>query len=437
MPGRLVEAHRNNVLEEPESSRPDRLREPPNPDEFMLLAMQRQSARSSLLNWKTTAFAAFLMAGAFKADDRLAAIPFDLTLLLAGVTLVALILEIPRTHWPRSTLLPITLFGAFALGIPFAPDTTYAVEKIAGLFLLTFLATIAPFSIVRTAQQQRQFLNALVLLGVIMAVDLLVALGNGALGIGNRFAGFSGSPIVSSRIAGTALLVILISHLYSRRHNPALLFIVSAGLGTAVAASGSRGTVIALAAAIAWLVAYAWRRAPAMKRNLSAVAAIGGLSVLSASLLVPQSVVDRFDLRNADQTSIEGRLDLYDAALEGIVENPLGVGWGGFFTTSPGLPEEIWPHNLVIEVFLEGGWIAGAFLAFVAYRVWALARQWPESEMSLVYSSVLIYLATASLFSTDINGNRLVFAIAGVVLAGAGIPARTNQTPQDWLSRWR
>src|SRR5690606_12642661 len=129
----------------------------------------------------------------------------------------------------------------------------------------------------------------------------------------------------------------------------------------AVVMVGSRGPAVALALAVlaALLAGKVHRRRLAAALAGMVVIATTVWAVIESSARHPERIAR---LLTGDLTD-EAREALLREALGAIVRNPLGVGWEGFGSL-PAVQatyggRSIYPHNFVVEVFVEGGWLAG------------------------------------------------------------------------------
>jgi len=122
-------------------------------------------------------------------------------------------------------------------------------------------------------------------------------------------------------------------------------------------------------------------------------------------------------------------------ALETALDRPLGLGWGdfgsvvppGILTVNPGYEDVIYPHNLPLEVVVEGGLVAllGLLLLAVAVTRAAVARATEPTVATSI--ALLVFAVVNAMFSSDLNGNAMVWVLAAAVLAaGRG----TGRRPQ-------
>ena len=122
------------------------------------------------------------------------------------------------------------------------------------------------------------------------------------------------------------------------------------------------------------------------------------------------------------------RLFLFRTAFDAIQTSPLGIGWAGFphladIQLASG-SDFIYPHNLFLEIAVEGGWLAIGTVAVVLLilfrRTLATAADLPSA---LALGLATFWLINA-LFSSDINGNRMWWASFGLLCVIAGRPPR-------------
>ena len=361
------------------------------------------------------AFACFLLAGKFKASFSL---PVDLTVLTGGITGLFLAREFLRVRSmvsPRILIL-VLLFTTFAL-VEFTSQHTsnYAEAKVTNLFLLNGLAAFAPFIIIRTSTQRRQFLFALTVLAMIMAANVVTQtiLGQEF----GRITGFADGPIGPARVINIALVTVMAGFM-TRALKPSHALLLLGFLGSGALATGSRGPLIAATVAIVVMGLISLRRGSSRGQIIFSLLALGIAFVISTNF-TNETQLQRFEaLTEGDiRTSGETRLVYYDVSLSEVFDSPTGLGWGGFQDLTGG--DSTYAHNLLIELFLEGGWITGFASIAVIVTTFVIARIQP-GELTyerLAIMGLFVYMLVGSMFSGDINGNRPLFAIIGILLA--------------------
>lgn len=378
--------------------------------------------RSGLVDLPGVALAAFLSVGLFKGDPRLQALPVDATLLMAlGVAgLVFLSLLRSGFRFPKNVGWMALLVALFAIPLPWTDLHPYAMEKTTRFFTLTLLAGVAPFLLMRERGAIARFFNALCLISAVLSVDAGLQLLQGAEGV-SRLSAFGSNPIAFGRAMGAIFLWCSMLGIEGRLHAGAAALGIGVS-GVLLVASGSRGPLLTAVGclALAGLLYYRQDRRLQLRLALAGAAVAVALSV--AWMLAPRGSEQRIEeLAQGQLGSSElTRLDAYERSLRLIAVHPEGVGWGGFASLVDQLgiggADRQYPHNMVIEVLLEGGWVAGGYLialfAACGLRIARLPSTY-ENRGLLVF--FLFYLLNA-MVTGDLNDNRHLFALMAMGL---------------------
>ncbi len=380
------------------------------------------SRRCGLFGLKEFVLAGFLTAGYFKADPRLAWLPVDFTVFMAGflAILIGWFLLKNRFYLPRNIFPPIVLFLLFLPGLFVAEWDDYSIEKVARFFTLTLLAAIGPVFLIKDWNDLGRFWNALSFLGLILAVDALLRVPQSDEL--SRLTGFGSNTIALGRAAGVALIWLVILGLEGRLHF--MGFFPVAGIAAfALLGAGSRGPLLAAGLALFIYFVFLKSNFYQLMRFMGLVA--GVILVLAMSITwVPESSLERVArlLTGTLGSSEEVRLQAYLASWELMQNNPLGLGLGGFASAVElwsGEVRVLYPHNIVLETFLEGGWLAGLyFLGLVGislFRGYRLGSTLRKAEPRALLS-VFVYMFLNALVSGDLNDNRLFFATLSLTL---------------------
>lgn len=202
-----------------------------------------------------------------------------------------------------------------------------------------------------------------------------------------RFSGYGAlyNPLLSAHVYGffTALWMAL----WFLQRNPwTPLALISLGLlGILIFLTGSRTPIVALSAALLWLVLACWNR-----RSLISLGA-GGLLTFAALLVAPPSLTER---------GLSLRPEIWGGAWQQILDKPwLGHGYDSAMA--------IWvdgvdyafadPHNIELAILYYGGaiglllWSALYLTAFMV--AWSRRRQ----PLALIGSTLLVFGMTAGL----------------------------------------
>lgn len=396
----------------------------------------------TFFGFKELIFALFLTAGNFKADPRLEWLPVDFTLLMALATVVFVIKEFLKSGLRVPTSLPL-LLGFFLLFLPSTLWTdwhSYAIVKTVRFFTLTLLATVAPLFLIRSRRDLRRFLAALALLGGVMAADALLFLLAGGEQLHRSLAArlmiFSSSTITLGRAAGISFLWMAL--LRPRGWAMSLLAFSSIGvLAIVILGAGSRGPLLATAAALfVTVVLFQWRKPSSIVR-FAAVVIVGALGVMWAYPMLPGGSLlraERFFSGEFGSSELL-RVQAYRVSWETIRENPLGIGLGGFAKRS-----DLWlgearqfPHNILLETLLEGGWLAGIYFAFLLVRacqnVKCFTRKLTGVTEFRTLFAVLLFLLMNDMVSGELNDSKMLLAFVGLAL---GLREDTNDEGQEY-----
>lgn len=380
------------------------------------------SRSEAALDLKGLLFAAFLMGGEFKGDPRLSWVPVDLTLLLGGALALLVLWTVVRRNRFRfrpETAWVLALFSIFLVPVLWTDLHPYAVEKVSRFFTLTLLAAVAPLVLFRSLADVTRFINGLVLLGVVQGSDALTGLLQGASHA--RLSGFGANPIAFGRSVGLIFIWTALQGIEGRWNGLAAL----AGVGLSallLIASGSRGPLFSAVGLICLAgIIYYRRRRPAARR-FALAALVVALALPYGLASAPQQSGQRIEklASGSLDTSELTRLDAYDQSLELIGAHPLGIGWGGFASqvdqSGNGGTDRQYPHNLLLEVLLEGGWLCGlALIGFCWLALRRIARQ-PASFQARALLLLYGFLLCNAMVSGDLNDNRLLFAFAAIGL---------------------
>ena len=407
------------------------------PPERALLANLGAGLRSWLRLFSTQprflALAAFLFAGDLKADPRLAWVPVDLTLftgaILSGVLALRAMRKAHRDAPGLRVASPaaLALLGAWFLtflpGVWGAVESPYGFQKVGTLFTFTPLAALAPLWLLEDPGDLRRLVNAMAYF--CFAITLGALLGSGPAQ--ERLQAFGAGTISLGRATGLLFIygVLALAEPDPGAERGRPLHLLTLGImalaGMTALFSGSRGPIVAALLVVGVLFSLGRQRLGRRTLRLLAAGAVLA-ALLSASLsLAPAGSLRRMEAFFSGQA---GGSELYRVqalrrSWDLIRDTPAGLGWGRFAThvdPEKGL-ERQYPHNLLAEVTLEGGWLCGA--CTLAVLVTALAAAWSRTtrpEGRIAFSGLLFYLVNA-LVSGDVNDNRPLFMFITSALA--------------------
>lgn len=371
------------------------------------------------------AVASLCYAGIFKGSSLFAWMPADLTLLAA----VAVAVGVLTTAFGSRirVVVPVGGLVLVAVCVPGlvvgaeTPFTAYT-QRALGLLLLTM---IGAYWLIRTEARLRVWIWVTVLIG---PAQVLVAR-QAYVGVG-RFGITEGGSISTGQVAGAtlvALVTLVVFGVIRGRPQRLVAAVVCAGMVWALVEAGSRGPILATGVAlcvVAFLVPHVGR----VKRvvALAAVVGAGWFALGHASGDGAARLQEALNDPTFDQ--LGGRSWLWSIAVEQIPAHPWGVGWGNFTTLVPTgyigeYDARFYAHNLFLEPFIEGGWIAGA--AVTVFVLTALVRLWRRSAepFGAALVALAVFYATCSFVAGSITTNRPLFALLALGFVG-GVRAR-------------
>ncbi len=337
-----------------------------------------------------------------------------------------------RMRWLGGLAEIVVLFALFTPAVLLSSFNEYGQAKVPALFCVTGLAAVAAVTVIRTRARILWLLWWLALAGL---AEVTLARLQGAGSGGVRLALDESNTIHLGRAAGAAALAILvlILHLYRRRPRGWVWAVLACGaavvyLAASTVASGSRGPVVALAVTICLVVLLMPARSVVRGVRLALTAVVlMGFAAWALSHAPETSATRITDLLGGQQdSSTLARAHLYSATLPIVARSPLGIGWGDL---SEELPSWAWldsglnqyPHNIFIEVAIEGGWIPAAALVVVGALAFVRARaRMPRLEGVGITALLCFFLLNVSV-SGDLVANQAFFVLLGAALAFPGV----------------
>ena len=136
-----------------------------------------------------------------------------------------------------------------------------------------------------------------------------------------------------------------------------------------------------------------------------------------------------------ENVSFVERAKALELTAKSAITAPLGLGWGGFAELAHRHNLELeYPHNLLAELLIEGGWFLAGYtcvlLFFTVRRATGavLGSQGPEQRWII---GLVFYMLLNSLVSGDLNDNRLLFALLAIASLLEWTPKRHNARRDD------
>jgi O-antigen ligase len=305
-----------------------------------------------------------------------------------------------------------------------APD--YGGTKLTRFLLIGTLLFLAPFFIIFTEDDFRHFARIFIGFSAITAVQLI-----GNLEIRSQDSDGDITRIGAGWLMGMAILLLLFYPLSRIRQRQRVLLILLLPLFSfGLMASAARGPIFALT--IAALIGMATllkegrlRATTAAALLLFLVAGVGG-----AYLVLRQTDLGKYTAKagelellfteGAASGTAANRMGFYQATISAIPNQPLlGSGIGSWSTFYYGNDQRNYPHNLLLEIAFEEGLVGlTAFLALLLLVGVSIVRMLRASRSHFLALALLVlYCLIVSLFSGDLDDNRVLWLWIGVTLA--------------------
>jgi len=385
------------------------------PLKAVLLLIGGLAAFYLLVRHAEITLALFFLIGLIKGDERLASMPADLTVVVGGTVLLGVCVRLisgkRELALPREYLLYLPLLTMMVLSLTYTPDLAGGVDKTLRFLCLTSIGIVSPFVLFDSVGKLKNFLLAMALGGLAIAINSLAMLGGS-----DRLVSPSG--LNTELGAASAISMIVIWSLWFPEWpflKRAIFYPVLGVLGVALIGSGGR---FANVSAVLCLVL-----ATFLCRKLFAdVAVIGGLgAVLLPLIWIPQASFDYLSSLAHPPQAMGTRNDLMALGVKMFSEHPfMGVGIQGFRFLSPNPLTYNYPHNLILELGSELGLLAAiAFLAIAgcAFReIWKQLRNRSPSRNSPVLTVflLLVFVFLDAMVSGDINDLRFMWFVFGL-----------------------
>ena len=324
-------------------------------------------------------------------------------------------------------ILALLLFAAIVTAsYVYTNAPSYGGSKLTRFLSIGILLFIAPFFLILTEEHLRRFARAFVGLSAVTAIQLIYT-----LEYGTQDPTVDITRIGAGWLLGMAVILVLFYPLVPSRRGQRALYISVLPLCIAgLVASAARGPLVALSVAvllgsITWLRQGRLRARTALMLLLLLSVGVGGayLALRQANLGKYTAKTDEFATLasgGSSSGSAGERLDYYRATLAAIPDHPLlgnGVGsWSRFYY---GNDLRNYPHNLFLEIAFEEGLLGLAvFFTFLFLVGVSILRMLRESRSHFLALGLLVlYCVLVSLFSGDLDDNRVLFLWTGVALA--------------------
>jgi hypothetical protein len=324
------------------------------------------------------------------------------------------------------------LLGALLLAMTATSSSSeiYARQKLLQLMLVvlpTFVvgSLVISSSALRVAKLVFAFFVAGLVAGALTSVEAVRSQDGGPL------TAFGASYLALSRIAGSGVVVALAYVLLQPPGSVRRLWALAAlwVLSVAMVVSGARGPfVAAVAVAVIPLAARLPDRGGSrLRRPVRRYLAVGLVALVCAfavAMTGAAATLSRigvlFDSQGDSALNASGRarVTFYEQSLTLWQARPFGYGIGAWPVVAGYGDVRLYPHNMILELGVEGGVIAVAFvvvLGAVAFRSLGRWRSLRSDSLRLTILMLLGYAFLSAMASGDLIDNRIFFMLLGVV----------------------
>ena len=395
----------------------------------------------SLVSFETL-LVLYVFAGVYKGDPRFAWIPVDLTGLFFALSVVVGSFIIVRSPIYKKGLpvvfAMICLVTWLWVSLAWSPSQVYGPDKVFLMATLALWAVIAGALIIApNPERLRRLFTLLLLFAVWIGVEAVLAYSEtgGEVGRLERY-------LLMGRVCGLGALTALAGWLYSTDRVAGWfsmgLFLV---LGFVLAVAGGRGpllaTVVPLLIPVGLSIRLTARRILYSRILLSVVVLplvmAAGLAVYTIVTDQRLGTIERLAQLTTDDigNSAQTRADHYATTGKLWPQAPLlghGAGSWPLLTGRPDIP--IYPHNLFMELLVEGGLIALTLFCALLGTVlrpasFARMRRDPQALCAtMLFANTFFNAMTTG----DLADNRPIFMMIGVLALFAVRPVATATT---------
>jgi O-antigen ligase len=379
-----------------------------------------------------------IFASQFKGLPGLRSIEGSVDLTLLSLCVAALVIVLHSIFGTqRVQLVPgrftgsskqITAFFFFALIVAasylYTPAPQYGGEKLIRFLLIGAFFLLAPLYLINSDEDFRHFSFAFVILAIVQSFVLFARAG--------RVSSMEDTDVTrigAGWVIGMAILLLLFYQVtetpfWRRALTILALPVLVAGLTT----SASRGAIFSTAIAAFFLLFKVYKgRSKAIVGVVVLVALVcAGTAFYFLRNMDSGKYTEKADeiIQMAEGNGSSGtaaqRLAFYQAAFREIEQRPLlGLGVGGWSVYYFGKDERAYPHDLLLEISTEEGVIGViAFLIFLAaiYRASRDLSNLAGAHFA-VLSGLLLFTLIATMFSGDLDDDRVLWLWSGMTLA--------------------
>jgi len=400
----------------------------------------------AIFKYPTLSLVLFLSVGFFKTILMMKSsffIKYDPTVLCAIILSLSMFYFFIRRRMPflklinRPVIVFLLLVVVLFFGLTWSTAPKYAFLKSSRVATLGLISLLAPLVFCSKMKDIKNLLALLCLVGVILAVGTLIAPYSSVFRSGAEYrlrASFlEADPLEVAVKIGTAAIICfyLMIAIGTSVKVKAISFFVLIILLWAILLSGSRGPFWGLILTI--LVALFVARKKLSPVSVALFGLLGFFVIVHAVSTSTESGIQRvigvLEEDNTLSSTFSSRSGIYGMVLGRLDEDViLGHGTGSFAFDFYGVDEKMYPHNILLELQYENGFLGLlVFCCFMllVFRRWLSARrnapfvERDDNAEALIYvvGLLILYNLLQAMKSSDLDGNRFLFMLCGLAVA--------------------
>jgi O-Antigen ligase len=335
----------------------------------------------------------------------------NLNILLLILFLFFLVKAVLKGSIAKSTIYFFIFIHLIVFNFFFIEWNEYSTKKITLLILVLIVCFLVPLHLITRVKHAYIFSKSLAILGFILGLYSIVLFLTTQSNI--RFTIEGANPIYVGRAVGFTVLFTAI--LFLQKRIPIYIFFPVSIINILVLIStGSKGPLVSIMITfiLIYFIFY--------KKDFSKLVFIllGCVAIgIVVNNIIPIQALDRIFVifgNSTDSTSLSSRIELYKVALSLIPYNPMGIGVGGFSLISV----HPYPHNLILEIFLELGWLFGVyFLLILSISIIINIKLAKVNRYMVINLGLLLYSLFNSFFSGDITSAKELYVAMAVSIS--------------------
>lgn len=379
-------------------------------------------------------FGFFILSGNFNNFIFFNSLPIDISILSMIIPSVYFVFYTLKTMSVHKSFFFISAFFVALLPIIVYFDNDN--QKVLMFLLMFFVLSIISPVLLNTKHSAKLFIKSLFVSAIMIVILTLFGLDD--VNASGRLTLDGGNPIWLARAVAIAALVLLVALVYNKIglfkflicFSPVFIIMVS---------TGSKGPIFALVLAFSFIYFGKTKKFLTNKKTLISVAVMLFISfpvILIAYFTQSDSsniallrVFNIFSGNSGESTS--ARLTLYQDALDVIANNPLGIGIGNFNQYSFAR----YPHNIILESYVEMGWIVGSFfIAILILSFVGLKRLSNEGPYGDILFGIFIMSLINSMVSGDLTSPKELYVMLPI---GINLLLATSNEQSNNYKRYR